>query len=185
MEHYCITGGIGAGKSYISKMLRERGITVFDSDQSAKRITANDLNIRERIISLVGSDAYIDGIYNKAAVTKFLLHSEENKQALNAIIHPAVIDDYYGSETEWMECAIVYEAHLEKYFDRIVCVTAPEDVRVERIMKRNNVEEEVARKWISIQTPQDMIAAKADFTIVNDGITPLDEQIDKLLRQLK
>lgn len=185
MKHYCITGGIGAGKSYVSKMLRERSITVFDSDQSAKRITANDLNIREKIIRLVGPEAYTDGIYNKAAVTKFLLHSEENKQALNAIIHPAVIDDYYASGAEWMECAIVYEAHLEKFFDQIVCVTAPEDVRVKRIMQRNNVEEEVARKWISIQTPQDTIAEKADFTIINDGITPLDEQIDKLLMQLK
>lgn len=181
MKHFCITGGIGSGKSYLSKMLRERGINVFDSDESAKRITSKDHIVKKKIIELIGCDAYKDGIYNKAVVTQFLLHSEENKLALNAIIHPAVIQDYYCSKTEWMECAIVYEAHLEKYFDRIVCVTAPEDIRVKRIMLRNNVSEEIARKWISIQTPQDTIAEKADFVICNDGTTPLDEQIEQML----
>ena len=108
----CLTGGIGAGKSYVCRILRERGVEIYDTDNAAKRLIAESPQIRQRLKDLVG------GI-EKQAIAAFLLKSEENKLAINNIVHPAVIEDFLKSGYEWMECAIIYEAHLEQYVDKI------------------------------------------------------------------
>ena len=109
MKHCCITGGIGTGKSYVCNLLRKRGIDVYDCDSAAKRLMRTSAYIRERLTTLIGEDAYSDdGTLNKPVVAKFLLQSEENKQSINAIVHPVVMEDFLASGQQWMECAILY-----------------------------------------------------------------------------
>lgn len=179
-----ITGGIGSGKSYVCRLLALRGIDIYDCDAGAKRLMHSSEELKAKLTALIGSDAYVDGRLNKAVVAEFLLASEANKQAINGIVHPAVIRDFHSSGTDWMECAILYDAHLEWAVDRVVCVSAPEAVRVERIMARDGISVEKAREWIVAQMPQEEVERRADYVVVNDGKRSLEEQIETLLEQL-
>jgi dephospho-CoA kinase len=181
---YCLTGGIGSGKSYVCRLLRERGIEVFDCDESAKRCVIASQEVREQLTRLIGSDTYRDGVYNKAVVAQFLLASDENKRAINNIVHPAVMRDFLASGMQWMECAILYDSHLEHYADKVVAVVAPEEVRVGRIMRRDGITRQKAKAWIKAQMPQQEVEQRADYVIVNDGIQPLQPQIDNILNSL-
>lgn len=185
MEHYCITGGIGAGKSYVCALLRKHGIDIYDCDDGAKRITRTSEEVKRKLKQLIGEDVYLpDGTYNKPVVAKFLLASEENKQALNAVIHPAVMQDFYDSGLLWMESAILYEAHLEQWVDKVVAVTAPLEVRIQRVMKRDSLDHDRAKAWVDRQADQAEVARRADYVIVNDGKTDLEEQIQNILKQI-
>lgn len=184
MKYVCITGGIGTGKSYVCKCLSRWGIKVYDCDKAAKRLMNESIVIKEKIINLVGENAYKEDRLNKPVIAKFLLSSDTNRQKINSIVHPAVIDDFYSSGEKWMESAILYDAHLEKYVDVVIAVTAPYDVRIRRIMQRDNISAEQAEEWIMKQMPQDEIVRRADYTIVNDGIQPLDEQINAILNSI-
>ena len=183
-NRYCITGGIGSGKSYVCRLFRERRIEVFDCDASAKRCVLKPA-VRDRLVRLIGPDAYVDGRYNKTEVAKFLLASEANKLALNAIIHPAVIEDFMSSGLQWMECAILYEANLQDYVDGVVAVAAPEEVRIRRIMQRDGITEQKAREWLAAQMPQQEVLRRADYSICNDGVQPLEPQIEEILRSIQ
>lgn len=184
MRRYCITGGIGAGKSYVCRLLKERGIKIYDTDKEARRLINTSKDIHDRLVALIGEDTYIDGKYNTAAVTQFLLASEENKQAINRIVHPAVIADFNRSGMEWMECAIIYEARLEQFVDKVIAVTAPREVRIRRIMERDSIPYDKAAQWVDGQISQDEVARKADYVIVNDGSSDLNRQVDDILKQL-
>lgn len=185
MKRIAITGGIGAGKSYVCALLKQRGIDIYDCDKGAKRLMAESEDLKQRLMELVGPKTYVNGVLNKAAMASFLLASEENKQAINAIVHPAVIEDFYASGMQWMECAILYEAHLEQTVDAVVCVTAPEKVRVRRIMKRDGISEDKAYEWLRCQMSQEEIVHRADIEIENDGVTPLEPQIEDALARLE
>ena len=173
----CLTGGIGAGKSYVCRILRERGVEIYDTDNAAKRLIAESPQIRQRLKDLIG------GI-EKQTIAAFLLKSEENKLAINSIVHPAVIEDFLKSGYEWMECAIIYEAHLEQYVDKIIAVTAPREVRIERIMARDGITREKAEQWIDAQYPQEKVAERADFVIDNDGKKDIKQQIEEIWQRL-
>jgi dephospho-CoA kinase len=169
-----ITGGIGSGKSYVCKLLAQRGIEVYDCDAAAKRLIRTSLHLRQQLKALIGS-------LDKAAISRFLLASEENQQAVNAIVHPAVFQDFEESGMQWMESAILFESGADKLVDRVVVVTAPEEIRIQRVMQRDSITREKALQWIARQWPQEQVKARADFEIINDGHTDLNSQIERLL----
>ena len=169
-----ITGGIGSGKSYVCKLLAQRGIEVYDCDAAAKRLIRTSPRLRQQLKALIGS-------LDKAAISRFLLASEENQQAVNAIVHPAVFQDFEESGMLWMESAILFESGADKLVDRVVVVTAPEEIRIERVMQRDDITREKALQWIARQWPQEQVKARADFEIINDGHTDLNSQIERLL----
>ena len=179
MKRYCITGGIGAGKSYVCRIMEEYGISIYDCDTAAKRLMNTSESLKQQLTELIGDEAYRDGILNKPAVAQFLLASETNKQAINAIVHPAVMADFQASGLQWMESAILYEAHLEGYVDGVVAVTAPTELRIQRIMKRDGISYDKAKEWIEKQASQEEVAQRADFVVVNDG--EVRPRIEKLL----
>ena len=174
---YCLTGGIGAGKSYVCSLLREKGVEIYDTDNAAKKLIAQSPEIRQQLKELIGG-------LDKQTIAAFLLKSEENKLAINSIVHPAVIKDFLNSGFEWMECAIIYEAHLEQYVDKVIAVTAPREVRIERIMSRDGITRKEAEQWIDAQYPQEKVAERADFVIINDGNKDLQKQIEELWQRL-
>ena len=179
-----ITGGIGSGKSYVCKRLEARGIQVYDCDSAAKRLIRTSPEIRERLTALIGSEAYDSkGSLNKAAVAKFLLASEENAKAIDAIVHPAVFRDFDESGLQWMESAILYESGAYRLIDKAIVVTAPEEVRIQRVMQRDSISREKVLEWMGRQLPQDEVRQRADFEIVNDGITDIDKQIDEIINK--
>ena len=180
-----ITGGIGSGKSYVCQLLQQQGIEIYDCDKAAKELMNNDQTLRKQLISLIGEQAYIGKKLNKTVVASFLLASPENTKALNAMVHPAVADHFVRSGYQWMECAILFESGFDRLVDRVVAVTAPRHVRVERIMKRDQITAEKAEEWIEKQWPQEKVEQMSHYTICNDGQQPLDIQLKRLLQQLK
>lgn len=176
-----LTGGIGSGKSYVCRLLEQRGISIYDCDAAAKRLMRTSAALQQKLQALVGKDVYIDGRLNKAKMTHFLMASEENAKAINDTIHPAVADDFLKSGYQWMECAILFESGFDRLVDRTICVTAPEEVRIQRVMLRDGISREKALEWMGRQWPQEDVVRRADYCIVNDGAEPLEEQIDTIL----
>lgn len=172
-----IAGGIGSGKSYVARRLAQRGIIVYDCDAAAKRLMRSEA-IQQQLQALIGCKP------DKQALTQFLLASQENASAINAIVHPAVFADFEESGYEWLESGIMYESGANRYVDRVVVVTAPEEVRIERIMRRDGIDREKALQWIARQWPQERVRQLADFEIVNDGLTDIDKQLNNILEQL-
>lgn len=181
MMKYAITGGIGSGKSYVCQLLHERGVDVYDCDAAAKRLMRTDRDLQCRLSEAVGRDVFPGGILDKPVLAEFLLASEDNNRIVNGIVHPAVADDFLKSGMQWMECAILFEADFQKYVDRVVCVSAPLEVRVQRVMQRDGINHDKAMEWIDRQMSQEEKERRSDYVIMNDGITPLQPQIDKII----
>lgn len=177
-----ITGGIGAGKSYVCQRLSARGSAVYDCDSAAKRLMAESQAIREGLISLVGPGVYSQGQLRKDVLTEFLLQSEANKQAVNDVVHPAVAEDFMASGYDWLESAILFDSGFDRRiaFDHVICVTAPEPLRVERIMARDHVSRDRALEWIRRQMPQQRMVELSHYVIVNDGVQDIDIQISQI-----
>ena len=186
-----ITGGIGSGKSFVCKRLQLRGIDVYDCDAAAKRLINTDADIRRKLTALIGPEAYMSvpngsivgttpTVLNKAAVARFLLDSESNAKAIDDIVHPAVFRDFQESGIEWMESAIMYESGIYRLVDRVIVVTAPLEVRIQRVMKRDGITREKVLEWMQRQWPQDEVRRRADYEIINDGQANIDAQIDHL-----
>jgi len=173
-----ITGGIGSGKSYVCKRLAKHGIEVYDCDAAAKRLIRTSPDLQQQIVRLVGS-------LDKAAMSRFLLASESNQQAMNAIVHPAVFRDFEQSGMQWMESAILFESGADTLVNKVVVVTAPQEVRIQRVIERDGITREKALQWMARQWSQADVMARADYIIVNDGVTDIDKQIESLLEKIK
>lgn len=172
-----ITGGIGSGKSYVCRLLALRGIEVYDCDAAAKRLMHTSPDIQKMLTELIGST-------EKADIAQFLLQDEANAKAIDAIVHPAVFRDFEESGIEWMESAIMYESGIYQLVDRVIVVTAPDELRIQRVMQRDGISREKVLQWMARQWPQEEVRQRADFEIVNDGVASLNEQLEELLGKL-
>ena len=172
-----ITGGIGSGKSYVCKLLALRGIEVYDCDAAAKRLMRTSPDIQKMLTELIGST-------EKADIAHFLLQDEANAKAIDDIVHPAVFRDFQESGMQWMESAIMYESGIYQLVDRVIVVTAPDELRIQRVMQRDGISREKVLQWMARQWPQEEVRQRADFEIVNDGVASLNEQLEELLGKL-
>lgn len=184
MVKVAVTGGIGSGKSYVCRLIERRGIHVYDCDSAAKRIMASSDEIKAALCRVVGDDVLSEGRIDKAVLASYLLKSEKNAQQINRIVHPAVAEDFISSGYSWMECAILFSSGFDKLVDKVVCVTAPLEVRVDRIIRRDNISRDNALEWIGRQMPQEEVKTLSDYEIVNDGVMDVDIQIDKILASI-
>lgn len=188
MMKIAITGGIGSGKSYVCRILEKQGIRVYDCDAEAKRLMRTDAELQAGLKKLVGKEVYsADGILQKPVLAQFILSSEANKQAVNDVVHPAVARDFEQSNCEWMESAILFDSGFNRrtHFDKVVCVSAPVAVRLQRIMQRDHISQEKAQQWIDAVMPQEELIARSDYEIVNDGVSDVEAQVVHLLNLLK
>lgn len=187
MMKIAITGGIGSGKSYVCRILEKQGIRVYDCDAEAKRLMRTDAELQAGLKQLVGEEVYsADGILQKPVLAQFILTSEANKQAVNDVVHPAVARDFEQSDCEWMESAILFDSGFNRrtHFDKVVCVSAPVAVRLQRIMQRDHISQEKAQQWIDAVMPQEELIARSDYEIVNDGVNDVEAQVVHLLNLL-
>lgn len=182
-----ITGGIGSGKSYVCRILEKHGIRVYDCDARAKRLMRQDADLQAGLKKLVGEEVYsADGILQKPVLAQFILTGEANKQAVNDVVHPAVARDFEQSDCEWMESAILFDSGFNRrtHFDKVVCVSAPVAVRLQRIMQRDHISQEKAQQWIDAVMSQEELIARSDYEIVNDGVRDVEAQVVHLLNLL-
>jgi dephospho-CoA kinase len=195
-----ITGGIGSGKSVIAKQLREMGYAVYDTDSEAKRLIVEDAHVREQMEQLFGEEVYRDGVYQTAVVAQRVFADKSLLAQLNAIVHPAVRTDILRWATMqdspsfrkglgvglcFVECAILYQAGFDELCDKVVAVTAPEEVRLARVLARDHSTIDKVRARMRAQEAERDIE-RADIVINNDGqtlILTLCEEIIHLLNK--
>jgi dephospho-CoA kinase len=186
-----ITGGIGSGKTVVSRLLEMMGVPVYLSDAESKRLTATDPHIRRELIALLGEEVYPNGELNKPLLAGYLFSDPEHARKINGIIHPRVATDF----RQWaekhkdapliaMESAILIEAGFADEVDRIVMVYAPMDIRIERILKRDASTKEAIAARIRNQMSDEEKRAKAHYTILNDGTQAVIPQVEDLLNTI-
>lgn len=159
---------------------------VYDCDAAAKRLMRTSVELQRKISELVGEDVFPGGQLQKSLLAQFLLRSGQNAQALDSLVHPAVAADFLSSGLQWVETAILFESRFDRRVqpDHVVCVTAPVEVRLARVMSRDHITREKAQEWMRRQLPQDEVRARSHFEIVNDGVRPLEEQVDAVLKAI-
>lgn len=183
-----ITGGIGSGKSYVSRLLYENfHIPVYNCDIQARVITLTDVEVIEALTQLLPDVYDEDGDIRRDVLADYLFASAENAQRINSIIHPAVRKDLhrwysmYASEPfVAMESAILFESHFEDEVDKVVFVDAPLEVRISRVKERDGLTREQVLSRMAQQSP-DEARQHADYIVMNVGQSPLIPQLDKLL----
>lgn len=145
-----------------------------------------DKDLQHDLTLLVSPRLYRNGKLDKLLLRDFLFQSEENRNKINDIIHPAVARDFEQSSHSWLETAILFDAQFYKrtHIDYVICVTAPLQIRLQRVMRRDNATPEIARQWIGQQMPQEEVMKLSDFVIVNDGTQDLHKQIKTILNKL-
>lgn len=183
-----ITGGIGSGKSYVCRLLEQRGIDVYDCDAAAKRLMRTSTKLQQQLKALVGEEVYTtDGVLQKRVLAVFLLASDTNKLRINDIVHPAVAADFIASGKQWLESAILFESGFDKRvdFDFTISVTAPREVRIQRIVQRDGITPERAAEWIDVQMSEEEIIERSDYCIQNDGKSDVQAQINEILKHIK
>lgn len=185
-----IAGGIGSGKSVVCGILRRLGYLVYDSDLRARALMDASREIKEFLVREIHPEAIgSDGAINRARVGEVVFASEEKRLLLNAAVHAAVRDDFCAwcarhsqHPLLFVECAILCESGLADYVDDTWVVTAPEEVRVERVCRRNNLSPDSVRARMASQaTEAAAIARLPHKTLLNDGHTLLLPQIEFLL----
>ena len=199
-----ITGGIGSGKSVIARQLRKMGYSVYDTDSEAKRIIVEDANVREQMTALFGEEVYQDGVYQTALVAQQVFADKNLLAKLNAIVHPAVKQDIISkfrslgvlfepsapseplkrnSGLFFIECAILFQAGFDVLCDKVVAVTAPEDIRLERVIARDHSDMNKVRARMRAQEAEKDLA-RADIVINNDGTTPIPTLCEEIIHLL-
>jgi len=177
-----LTGGIGSGKTTVARVFELLGVPVFYADVEAK-LVYNDPEIKKILVDKIGPDVYINTIINKERMRAFLFESEENRLFINNLIHPKVAQRYQDWKKQQSnpyiirEAAILIESGSYKDCDQIILITASEDLRIKRVMKRDGLtEHEVARR-LQAQWTDSERGAYATQIWSNDNISPLLEKI--------
>ena len=186
-----ITGGIGSGKSVVSKILSLLNIPIYLSDDEAKRLTATDEAIRRELTDLLGDELYQGGMLNKQKLANFLFASADNAAKINAIIHPQVKQDFRrwctrhsSSQFVAMESAILFESGFDSEVDVVVMVYAPQEVRIQRAMMRDAASRAQIEQRIKRQMDDENKRERAHYIIINDGERALIPQVLQLLVSL-
>lgn len=187
-----ITGGIGSGKSVVSRLLETMGVPVYISDLETRRLMHTDAAIRRQLVALLGEEVYAGGRLNKPLLASYLFASQEQAARVNGIVHPCVKDDFRRWAAQMsaehsvvgMESAILLEAGFAGEVDRIVMVYAPLEVRIARAVERDRSSRELIEQRIRSQMDDEEKRSRADEVIVNDGVAPLLPQVLDLLKRL-
>lgn len=187
-----LTGGIGAGKSVVARLLRTMGYAVFDCDIEARMLMDDDDDIKARIGAEITADAIDDqGAIDRARLSEIVFSDAEKLASLNAVVHSAVKErlarwcERQDKRPVFVETAILYQSGLNRMVDAEWSVEAPVEIRVARVMARNGISRRQVMARIEAQhyTPADGEPMPETHIIENDGTTPLLPQVLGLLRQ--
>jgi dephospho-CoA kinase len=176
MKRIGLTGGIGSGKTTVAKLLSVLGFPVYNSDERAKIITNTNPNILLRVRELFGDRVFnSNGELNRIELGQIVFSDANKLQILNNIIHPEVAIDFENwikhqhTKVVFKEAAIIFELGLEEHLDQVWAVSAPDDIRINRVVSRSDISEEEVKERMKRQLPQSDIIEKASFVIINDN----------------
>ena len=186
MKRIGITGNIGSGKSLVCKIFNQLGINTFYSDEETKKLYFLP-EIKEQILNYFKDEVYFkDGSLNRQLLSYHLFKNPKALQFIESVLYPQLnktFDQWCERQTSdyvLFESAILFEKDFTKHFDKIIFVSAPEDIRLQRAMLRDKCDEENVRARMRLQWDEEIKKAESDFIINNDGIEMLIPQIIKI-----
>jgi len=186
-----ITGGIGSGKSIVSTLMELSGIPVYIADEESKRLTQKSPAIRKGLTDLFGETIYTPNGLDKKKLAGFIFNDPEILQKVNNIIHPEVFKDFI-SWTELqqknicaLESAILFESGFNKFTDITLLVYAPEKIRIQRAMDRDQASMDEVKTRVNNQLSDDIKKEKANYIIYNDGVRALIPQVMAFIEKVQ
>ena len=191
MKKIGLTGGIGVGKTYVSKIFQQMGIPIFNADEQAKKCMVEDANLKAAVQLAFGENMYLKGVLQKDALAKIVFNNTKTLAKLNALVHPIVkqkFEDWCSLQSTSMvikEAAILFESDAHLGLDSVVCVSAPENLRIKRVQKRDGSSVEQIQSRMSKQMPQTEKEELADFLIVNDQVQLLLPQVLAIITEME
>ena len=182
-----LTGGIGSGKSTVARVFRVLGVPIYNSDERAKALYVESSDVKQAVIDLLGDAAYLDnGYLDRDYVGQRVFQDQKLLHQLNEIIHPAVGRDF----NTWVErqkfpyiikeAAILFESGAHRGVDKVLAVTAPDEMRIERVMQRDGVTADEVTRRMAHQMNQNELVERSNFVIVNDNQRLIVPQILKI-----
>lgn len=185
-----LTGGIGSGKTTISKCFESFGIPIYIADDEAKGLMRRSKVIKRKLVQLFGESAYKDGELNKPFLASKIFNDKTWLLKMNAIVHPKVASHFQrwlkkqDSPYVIKEAAIIFENKLERQYDYIITVIADEDLRIERVMKRDNASKEKIKAIIKNQLSDAEKIEKSDFVITNNDLDFAKNQANQIHQKI-
>lgn len=184
-----LTGGIGSGKTLVATLFSKLGIPIYNADERARELMQSQFVV-EKVTKVFGENAYVDGKLNRSFIASIVFNDKSQLNRLNSIVHPAVREDFKNwlktikADYVIREAAILFESQSFKDCDKIISVSAPEELRIERVMKRDKVKGEDVLARIRNQWAEEKRNKHSDFIIVNDGVEELPLQVKKIHEQI-
>lgn len=186
-----LTGGIGSGKSLICSILEKLRVPVYKADTEARKLMNSDPGLRDQIVKLFGERAYRSGQIDSAYLAELLFGDAAMLTAMNTLVHPAVRKDFrrWAEQQDELpyvveEAAILFESGAYKEMDFTVLISAPEEVRIKRVMERDGSKRESVLRRMEHQWSEGELRKMADFVIVNDGQQMLLPQVINMHNKL-
>ena len=186
-----LTGGIGSGKSTVANYIASKGIPVYIADEEAKKIMERE-DVKQKIQNLFSESVLNpDNSLNRKKIAEFVFNNPEKLKELNVIVHPEVqlhfknwVKEHKDFPYIIKEVAILFETGGNKQCDKVILITAPEELRIERAMKRDNVTKKDILVRINNQLPESKKKELSDFIIDNINLSNTFLKIDKILKIL-
>lgn len=187
-----ITGGIGSGKSTVCEIFRILGIPVFEADKVARNLMNENSVIRQNLVEWFGNEIYSGNLLNRKLLAELIFNDNSLLTKVNSLVHPIVREEFEKwknkQETVYAvyEAAILFESGFYKLMDFTILITAPEQIRINRVMKRDNLSPDQVVARIKNQWPDDEKRKLATTVIINDNknlIIPQIIEIDKKLKR--
>ena len=185
-----LTGGIGSGKTTVAKQFKLLGIPVYIADEEAKMLMNSSKIIKRKLIELFGNEAYYNNQLNRPFIAGIIFKDKDALQKMNAIIHPRVAKHF----NKWLlkqkapyvikEAAILFENGGYKLCDYIITVIAPKELRLSRLLKRDNTTEDKIEAIIKNQWTDEQKVKLSQFVINNEDLENTKEQVVKVHNQL-
>lgn len=186
-----IIGGIGSGKSVVSRLFRLMNIPVYDCDSEAKRLMNTSVSLRSELIKAIDERVYqADGVIDRAYLASFMFGNAQHVALVNSIVHPAVRADFkqWAANTQAsivaVETAILFESGLDADVDSIVLVSAPIETRISRAILRDHSNEQAIRQRMKSQMSDTELVTRANHLILNDDTTSLIVQVKQVIQKI-
>ena len=186
-----LTGGIGSGKTMVSKIFAEKGYKIFNSDEIAKMIIKNDYSVKNSIINFFGTNSFIGDDLNSRYISKIIYSDKVKLNYLNSLVHPMVFHQFEKflksnlNSKILVESAILFESNFYKMLDDNILLISPKADRISRIIKRDNINRSEIEKIMSVQWSDKKKISLATYVIENINFAETSMQILSLISKIE
>jgi dephospho-CoA kinase len=186
-----VTGGIGSGKSLICKVFEKLGVPVYYADIAARDLTESDQEIRNCLISLLGEEIYEGKSLNRPKMASLIFKDKQLLNSVNQIFSQKMMDHFSSWSDSYTHCpyiinesAILFESKMYLLFDKIITISAPEEIRIQRVLTRKDMNREKVKSIMQNQLPENETIQRSHYVIINDGLTLVLPQIMHIHKSL-